>query len=280
MGIGNGMGPDTMPEEKLGKLKELLEESESVLIAYSGGVDSAFLLKVARDVLGDRAVAVTARSPTYPEREYLEAQELAQRLGVRFLSISTDELSRQEFICNAPDRCYWCKRELFEKLREIARREHIGWVADGSNFDDLKDFRPGSKAARELGVRSPLCEVELTKEEIRVLSRNMGLSTWDKAPFACLASRIPYGTPITPEVLEKINRAEESLLCLGLRHVRVRHHAKIARIEVEPRDMEEIVRRRDEVVGKLKALGYLYIVLDLEGYQSGSLNQMLEHTKG
>lgn len=280
MGIGNGMGPDTMPEEKLGKLKQLLEETESVLIAYSGGVDSAFLLKVARDVLGDRVVAVTARSPTYPEREYLEAQELARRLGVRFLSTSTDELSRQEFVSNAPDRCYWCKRGLFEKLREIARREHIRWVAEGSNFDDLKDFRPGWKAAQEIGVRSPLCEVELTKEEIRLLSRKLGLSTWDKAPFACLASRIPYGTAITREVLEKINRAEESLLSLGLRQVRVRHHGEIARIEVEPQDMEEIVRRREEAAGRLKALGYLYIVLDLEGYQSGSLNRMLEGTKG
>jgi uncharacterized protein len=267
-----------MPEEKLGKLKGLLEEMGSVLIAYSGGVDSAFLLNVARDVLKDRVLAVTARSPTYPEREYLEARQQAQRLGVRSLSIFTDELSRHEFASNTPDRCYWCKRELFKKLREIARQENIGWVVDGSNSDDLKEFRPGMKAAQEMGIRSPLCEVGLTKEEIRLLSRNIGLSTWDKASFACLASRIPYGISITREVLEKINRAEEFLLSVGLHQVRVRHHGEIARIEAEPQDMEEIVRRRQEVIGRLKALGYVYIALDLEGYRSGSLNQMLEGT--
>lgn len=269
-----------MQQEKLRKLKELLDEMGPVLIAYSGGVDSTFLLKVARDVLEDRVLAVTARSPTYPEREYLESKERALKLGVKFLSISTDELSRQEFIRNYPDRCYWCKRELFAKLWEIARQENIRWVAEGSNFNDLKDFRPGRKAAEDMGVRSPLCEVELTKEEIRLLSRKLGLSTWDKASFACLASRIPYGTSITREVLEKINIAEESLLSLGLCQVRVRHHGEIARIEVEPADMEEIMRLKKEVVGKLKDLGYVYIALDLEGYRSGSLNKMLKKTKG
>ncbi len=265
-----------MAREKLENLKGLLREMGSAVIAYSGGVDSTFLLRVAREVLGSRVLAVTATSPTYPRREFLAAQELAESLGVRLLPLPTDELSQPEFRSNSPDRCYWCKRELFAQLWEIARREGMRWVLDGTNFDDQDDFRPGRRAAVEAGVRSPLLEVGLTKEEIRLLSKELGLPNWDKPSLACLASRIPYGIPITTEILERINRAEEFLLSLGPRQVRVRHHREVARIEVEPQDMERLLRRREEIVAKLKDLGYAYIVLDLEGYRVGSLNRRLK----
>lgn len=266
-------------QEKLEKLKLILWEMESLLLAFSGGVDSTFLLKVAKDILGEKLLAVTASSPIFPRREYLKAKELAESLGARFTSIFTDELPLPEFARNPTDRCYWCKKELSKKLWEIARQERMKWVADGSNFDDLGDFRPGRKAAKEMEVRSPLCEAEIGKEEVRALSRNQGLPTWDKPSFACLASRIPYGIPITKEILESINRAEEFLLSLGLNQVRVRHHDKLARIEVEPEDMPKAFQWKEKIVSELKSLGYVYIVLDLEGYRSGSLNLPLQKQK-
>jgi len=264
-----------MPENKLEKLKILLRGMESVLIAYSGGVDSTFLLKVAKDVLGDNVLAVTARSPTYPKREYLEAKKTTKIFEVRLLTILTDELSQLDFVHNPPNRCYHCKRELFTKLKEIARVHNIRWIVDGSNFDDLKDFRPGRKAAEEMGVRSPLCEAGLAKEEIRSLSKKLGLHTWDKPSLACLASRVPYGTLITQEILDRLDCAEEFLMSLGLRQIRVRHHGEIARIEIEPENIEKIIYHREEIVNTLKNLGYPYITLDLEGYRSGSLNEVL-----
>ena len=262
-------------EEKLKKLKQFLKEMGSLVLAYSGGVDSTFLLKVAADTLKDRVLAVTAKSPTYPEQEYINAMKIAQGFEVKFLSIFTDEFLQLEFVHNSPDRCYYCKQQLFTRLKEIARRENLKWVADGSNFDDRTDFRPGRKAAAELGVRSPLDEVRLTKEEIRMLSRELGLPTWDKPSLACLASRVPYGVSLTREILERINQAEEFMRSMGLGQVRVRHHEEIARIEVQPADMEKVIYHREKIGAKLKALGYTYIVLDLEGYRPGSLNLVL-----
>lgn len=254
---------------------------EGLLVAYSGGVDSTFLLQVAKDVLGEKVIAVTAKSPTYPEKEYEEGLVLANRIGVRHLTITTDELDQCEYSNNPSNRCYYCKRELFGKLRAIAADEGLEWVADGTNYDDLTDYRPGRIAADELKVRSPLCEAQLTKEDIRAISRELGLSTWNKPAQACLASRIPYGTVITTSKLKRISQAEDYLLTLGIRDVRVRDHGDIARIEVSADAIgfvgDEV--QRQGVVKQLKSLGYTYVTIDLEGYRTGSLNEVLETTK-
>lgn len=249
----------------------------SVLVAFSGGVDSTFLLRVARDVLGEKVVACTASSETYPLRELIQAKKLAKEMGVRHIIINTEELSRPDFQKNPPHRCYFCKSELFTKLKEMARKEKLDWVLDASNLDDEGDFRPGMRAGEELGIRSLLREVKLTKGEIRYLSRKFGLPTWNKPSFACLASRIPYGLPITREKLRRIERGEEILFGLGFRQVRVRDYEKIARIEIEKEDFPLILREeiRKKVVKELKKLGYSYVTLDLEGYRSGSMNETL-----
>lgn len=262
--------------KKLEKLKETFLNMGSVLVAYSGGADSTFLLKVAKDVLDDKVLAVTATSLTYPSYEIENAKKMAERLCVRHLTIETFEFSNPKFTNNSQDRCYWCKRELFLKLAALAKEYKLNHVLDGSNYDDKRDFRPGMKAAEEMGVRSPLYGAGITKEEIRFLSQRLGLLTWDKPSFACLASRVPYGTPITRKLLGGINRAEEFLLSLGLEQVRVRHHDKIARIEVLLGEMEKVMHRKKEIAAELKSLGYVYIVLDLEGYRSGSLNLVLD----
>ena len=249
----------------------------SVLIAYSGGVDSTFLASVAGEVLGQSALAVFAHSLIYPPYERKDAEALAGKLGFRFVTIESNGLENPQFVANSPDRCYYCKQGLFRQLRRIAAAEGLDWIADGSNYDDLGDYRPGRKALAELGVRSPLCEVELTKHEIRRLSKKRGLPTWNKPASPCLASRIPYGTPVTRDILRKIADGEQYLRNLGIRECRLRHHGNIARIEVDGKGMSLLLNSqvRQDLVKQIKALGYTYVTLDLGGYRSGSLNEEL-----
>ncbi len=262
---------------KLAALSERLAELKGACLAYSGGADSTFLACVAGEVLGEKFLAVTAASETYPERERREAEELAKKHGFRHVVVSTSELGIPGFKDNPPDRCYYCKRELFERLRKIAGREGLETLLDGQNADDVSDYRPGARAAEELGVLSPLKEVGLTKAEIRILSKERGLATWSKPAFACLASRFPYGQEISAEKLNRVGAAEEFLRSLGLGQLRVRDdQGTTARIEVPPEDIGELLgERREEIVTRFKELGYKYVSLDLEGYRTGSMNEVL-----
>ena len=264
--------------EKIDALKALLAPMKSVLVAFSGGVDSAFLLAVAQEVLGDAARAVTAVSPTYSPHEVESARRMAAHLGVPLEILETDEFSDERFVANPKERCYWCKTELFGKL--VRRAAELGCTAvlDGTNADDTGDYRPGMTAARELGVRSPLMEVGLTKAEIRSESRRMGLPTWDKPSYACLASRIPYGTRITPEIVARIEACECFLRDAGFSQVRVRHHGDLARIEVVPAEFARVMdpALRVRLVAAVKAQGYAYVTLDLQGYRTGSMNEVLD----
>jgi len=263
-------------EKEERRLQDILKKLNSVLVAFSGGVDSTFLLSAAHEVLGDCVLAVTAASPVHPRRELSQARRLAKRLGVRHRILRSREFDDPRFVGNDPRRCYYCKRGLFTALLGIAEEEGLAAVVDGSNRDDLDDYRPGAEALRELGIRSPLQEAGLTKEGIRQLSRRRGLDTWDHPAQACLASRIPYGTELKRGDLEMVERAEEALHDLGYRQVRVRHHqGGLARIEVDGEDLERLLAGRREVVSALRDCGYLYVTLDLQGYRRGSLNEAL-----
>jgi uncharacterized protein len=261
--------------EKYENLKNIIRDMGSVLIAFSGGVDSTFLLKTAHDILGENVCAVTATSPTYPGSEFRSAAELALLIGVRHLSVESNELEIPGFMENPKERCYFCKKELFQILVEKAARMGFSSVAEGSNTDDLGDYRPGRKAVEELKVRSPLLEADLSKEEIRRLSRELGLPTWDKQPYACLASRFPYGVRITGSRLHAIEVCEEFLKEKGFGTYRVRFHGDTARIEVGERELDRFLDPdlRREVVGCFKEAGFIYVALDLQGYRTGSMNE-------
>lgn len=263
-------------DNKLTDLINILKNMESALLAYSGGVDSTFLLK-ALQLSGIRTIAVTAVSETMPQIDLSTAIEMAKELGMEYRTIKTEELKIEEFISNTPERCFFCKDELFKKLASIALSEGYRSVLDGSNADDIRDFRPGKRAALKYSVRSPLMEAGFSKKEIRELSRQLGLSTWDKPSSACLASRIPYGHRITPVALKRLEKAEDFLRSIGLNEVRVRDHGDVVRIEVREEEIRLMLgpEKRRIISETLKSLGYHFISLDLDGYQSGSMNRVL-----
>jgi pyridinium-3,5-biscarboxylic acid mononucleotide sulfurtransferase len=258
----------------LARAREVVSSCGSAVVAFSAGVDSTFVLAIAREVLGDRAVALTAHSPSVPLSEREDARRLAARLGARHLERESSEQSDPEYVANGQDRCYHCKRELYRLCAEAAREVEAAAVLAGFNADDRRDHRPGHRAAEEASVRSPLAEAELSKAEVRAWSEAYGLATWDKPQMACLASRIPYGTPVTPERLAQVERAEAGLRALGLRDVRVRHHGEIGRVEIGEAELAAAFALRVEVAAAVKAAGFRIAALDLEPFRSGRMNEL------
>jgi len=273
--VGEELAAGVSIDEKLAELRRILREMGSVVVGYSGGADSALLLKVAKEELGDKAVGVIAESESYPKSELDAAIELARAMGVSIVRARTQELEREEYASNATDRCYHCKLELFSHMATIADDLGFRWIAYGANHDDLGDYRPGQQAGQDVGARAPLIEAGLTKPEIRHISKQLNLPTWDKPAMACLSSRFPYGVRITAELLARVEAAEEYLRAeLGFREVRVRHHDDVARLELGADEMDRLLDRdlRTQISRRLKALGYYHVAVELEGYRSGSMN--------
>ncbi len=263
-------------QSKLERLKKILRRMQAVVVAYSGGVDSSLLAKVAHDVLQDRAIAVTGLSATFKESELRSARQTAAAIGIRHAVVPTRELDNPKFVKNSPKRCFYCKYELFSVLGRYAVEQRMACVAEGSNRDDTADFRPGMRAARLLKIRQPLIEVDLGKQEIRELAKALGLPNWNKPASACLASRLPYGEPVTLPKLRRIEKAEAELRRREFEVLRVRHHGDIARIEVPRKDFARLIEQSQAIVARFKALGYNYVTLDIQGFRSGSLNESLK----
>lgn len=278
--LATTLAPDL--QRKLDALRTIIRDAGSMMVAYSGGVDDAFLMWAADDVLNERSIAITARSPSLASSELAEATELARRLGWQHRVIDTQEVHNPQYAENSPRRCYFCKTELYTWLERIRSAEGWNVIANGTNKDDLGDIRPGLEAARERSIRSPLLEAGLTKDEVRTLARQAGLPVWDKPSQACLSSRVPYGTPVTIETLRKIEAAEAGLRAHGFRSLRVRHHGTVARIEVPVEELPRLVEAdvRDAIVEAVRKAGYLYVTVDLAGLRSGSMNEALAQWRG